>query len=152
MEYTSKGVGNAALATGIIGTTLGALDGMGGLAGLFGNRRPPVDPGDKPVTRYEMDLIKESLGKDTEISLLKSQQYTDKVNAGVQGQIAAQNAWNAAQAVNIQNIQGLLDRLVQPCIPNGALNPGYGIAQVFPPAPPIIPTASSTTITTGTGG
>ena len=36
MEYTSRGVGNAALATGIIGTTLGALDGMGGLAGMLG--------------------------------------------------------------------------------------------------------------------
>ena len=29
MEYTSKGVGNAALATGIIGTSLGALSSAG---------------------------------------------------------------------------------------------------------------------------
>lgn len=35
-EYTSVGVGNAGLATGIIGTSLGVLNGMGGLAGLFG--------------------------------------------------------------------------------------------------------------------
>lgn len=77
MEYTSRGVGNAALATGIIGTTLGALDGMGGLAGMFGNRRPPADSGDRPVTRYEMGLIRESIGKDNEITLLKAQQYAD---------------------------------------------------------------------------
>lgn len=92
MEYTSRGVGNAALATGIIGTTLGALDGMGGLAGLFGNRRPPIDPGDRPVTRYEMDLIRDAISKDNEIALLKANKYTDQVNAGIQGQIAAQNA------------------------------------------------------------
>ena len=30
MEYASKGIANAGLATGIIGTTLGALDAMGG--------------------------------------------------------------------------------------------------------------------------
>jgi len=30
MEYASKGVGTAALTTGIIGTTLGALDDVGG--------------------------------------------------------------------------------------------------------------------------
>lgn len=50
MEYTSKGVGNAALATGIIGTSLGALTGAGGLAGILGlgPRGPvgPMDPGD----------------------------------------------------------------------------------------------------------
>lgn len=131
MEYTSRGVGNAALATGIIGTTLGALDGMGGLAGMFGNRRPPVDPGDRPVTRYEMGLIRESIGKDNEITLLKAQQYVDQINVGVQGQIAAQNAWNAAQAVNIQNIQALLGQVVKPFVPNSALAPGYGPVDVI---------------------
>ena len=30
MEYASKGVGTAALTTGIIGTTLGAFDDVGG--------------------------------------------------------------------------------------------------------------------------
>ena len=148
MEYASKAVGNAGLVTGIIGTTLGALDGLGGLTGVLGNR----DPNDKPVTRYEMGLIKESLSKDTEIAQLKAQQYADHINAGVQAQIAGQNAWNAAQAVNIQNMQNLLNRLVQPCIPNTALNPGYGLAQVFPAFPPVPPaTVTSTTTQTGTG-
>ena len=144
MEYASKAVGNAGLVTGIIGTTLGALDGLGGLTGVLGNR----DPGDKPVTRYEMSLIKESLGKDNEIAMLKAQKYTDQVNAGVQAQIAGQNAWNAAQMVNIQNMQNMLNRLVQPCIPNGALNPGYGQAVVFPAFPPTPPVQTVTTPTT----
>ena len=141
MEYTSRGVGNAALATGIIGTTLGALDGMGGLAGLFGNRRPPIDPGDRPVTRYEMGLIRDAISKDNEIALLKANKYTDQVNAGIQGQIAAQNAWNAAQTVNIQNIQNILGQVVKPFVPNYALSPGYGFAQVS--AAPEVATASS---------
>lgn len=141
MEYTSRGVGNAALATGIIGTTLGALDGMGGLAGVFGNRRPPIDPGDRPVTRYEMDLIRDAISKDNEIALLKANKYTDQMNAGIQGQIAAQNAWNAAQTVNIQNIQNILGQVVKPFVPNCALSPGYGFAQVA--AAPATATASS---------
>lgn len=148
MEYASKGVGNAALTTGIIGTALGAIDGMGGIASLLGNR-VPADPEDRPVTRYEMGLIKESLSKDNEIALLKAQQYTDRINAGVQAQIGAQNAWNSAQAVNIQNIQMLLGKLVQPCIPNGALNPGYGLAEVFPVYPPNVATPATTTTTSG---
>lgn len=126
MEYTSKGVGNAALTTGIIGTTLGVLDGMGGIAGLLGDRKPPADPGDRPVTRYEMGLIRESISKDNEITLLKAQQYTDGINAAVQGQIAGQNAWNAAQAVNIQNIQTMLGQICKPFVPNYVLAPGYG--------------------------
>lgn len=149
MEYTSKGVGNAALATGIIGTTLGALDGMGGLAGLLGDRRPPMNPEDRPVTRYEMGLIRDAISKDSEIALLKAQQYADQINVGVQAQIAGQNAWNAAQMVNIQNIQNLLGKLVQPCIPNSSLTPGYGQAQVFPVIPDIVQPAATTSGTNG---
>lgn len=156
MEYASRGVGNAALTTGIIGTALGVIDGMGGIAGVLGgDRKPPMAPEDRPVSRYELGLVRESIGKDNEIALLKAKQYTDQVNAGVQAQIAGQNAWNAAQMVNIQNIQNLLNRLVQPCIPNGALNPGYGQAAVFPafpPTPPVHTTPTPTTTQTTAGG
>ena len=155
MEYASRGVGNAALTTGIIGTALGVVDGMGGLAGLFGDRRAPLAPEDKPVSRYELGLVRESIGKDNEITLLKAQQYTDQVNAGIQAQIAGQNAWNAAQAVNIQNMQNLLNKLVQPCIPNAALNPGYGQAVVFPafpPAPPVQTAPATTSAQSTTNG
>lgn len=131
MEYASKGVATAGLTTGIIGTTLGALDAMGGIGALLGGGRQ-VSEGDRPVTRYEMGLIKEGLAKDNEITLLKAQQYTDKAAMGIQGQIAAQNAWNAAQGVNIQNIQAQLAQVVKPFVPNYALAPGYGFAQVFP--------------------
>ena len=73
-EYASNAKGNAALTTGIIGTALGginAIGGLGALGGLFGNNRQqqaapvpppppfapfPPEPGDRPVTRYEMGL------------------------------------------------------------------------------------------------
>ena len=77
-EYASNAKGNAALTTGIIGTALGginALGGLGAIGGLFGNNNKqqpvvvpppppfpppfgpfPPEPGDRPVTRYEMGL------------------------------------------------------------------------------------------------
>lgn len=75
-EYASNSKGNAALTTGIIGTALGginALGGIGALSGIFGGNRQqapvqappppfppfgpfPPEPGDRPVTRYEMGL------------------------------------------------------------------------------------------------
>lgn len=146
MEYASKGVGTAALTTGIIGTTLGALEGVGGISGLLGNKN--ISEGDRPVTRYEMGLIKESIAKDNKITLLKAQQYTDQTAMGIQGQIANQNAWNAAQMVNIQNLQYQLGQVVKPFVPNYALAPGYGMADVrpmppFPPVTPVVPPATS---------
>ena len=150
MEYASKGVGTAALTTGIIGTTLGALEGVGGISGLLGNKN--MSEGDRPVTRYEMGLIKESIAKDNEITLLKAQQYTDQTAMGIQGQIANQNAWNAAQMVNIQNLQYQLGQVVKPFVPNYALAPGYGMAEVrpMPPFPPIPPVTSPATNSGGT--
>ena len=149
MEYASKGVGTAALTTGIIGTTLGALEGVGGISGLLGNRN--MSEGDKPVTRYEMGLIKESIAKDNEITLLKAQKYTDQAAMGIQGQIANQNAWNAAQMVNIQNLQYQLGQVVKPFVPNYALAPGYGMAEVRP-MPPFTPISPVTSQVTSSGG
>lgn len=90
-EYASNGKGNAALTTGIIGTSLGAIASMGGLAGLLGIRpNTPTDPGDRPVTRYEMNLIQEN-------TLLKANQYSDNRANGLQQQMNAQAVWNATQ-------------------------------------------------------
>lgn len=121
MEYTSRAVGNAALATGIIGTSLGALSGAGGLAGLFGfGPRPlPIDPGDKPVTRYEMGLYKEISEKNDEIVLLKANQYSDNKDDGLQAQISQQAVWNAGAtatmgclAQQIQQLQGITKLMI----------------------------------------
>lgn len=141
MEYTSRAVGNAALTTGIIGTSLGALSGAGGLAGLFGlgPRPAPADPGDKPVTRYEMGLYKEISEKNDEIVLLKANQYSDNKDAGLQAQISQQAVWNATAgatmgclAQQIQQLQGMTKLM----IPNSSVAPGWGAVTVEPtPAP-----------------
>ena len=98
VQYATNGKANAALTTGIIGTSLGAIASMGGLAGLLGVApQQNSDPNEKPVTRYEMSLIREALAKDAEISALKGQIYTDNKIAGVQAEISAQAVWNATQ-------------------------------------------------------
>lgn len=141
MEYTSRAVGNAALTTGIIGTSLGALSGAGGLAGLFGlgPRPAPADPGDKPVTRYEMGLFKEIADKNDEIVLLKANQYADNKDAGLQAQISEQAVWNATAGATMgclaQQIQQL-QSITKLMIPNNNVAPGWGAVTVEPtPAP-----------------
>ena len=54
MNYASKGVANAGLTKGIIGTALGGLTALGGQGGLFGGVRcANNDPQSMPVSRYE---------------------------------------------------------------------------------------------------
>lgn len=159
MEYASKAVGNAALATGIIGTALGVIDGAGGLAGLFNrNSQPPLDDGDRPITRHDMELYQQINSKDNQITLLTAQKYTDNVSAGLQQQISMQNVWNATQTANIQCIQGQvaqLQSLTQLVVPNQNVSPGWGNVQVvpvppFPPFPVPVTTAQDTNTTAAT--
>ena len=140
MEYASKAVGTAGLSLGIIGTSLGALAGAGGLAGLLGIRpNQGGDPGDRPVTRYEMSLIAEN-------NQLKAQQYTDMRANGLQQQISQQAVWNATQegVMRCQAQQlAQLYSLTQLTIPNGNVTPGWGPV-VVAPAPPVVPSTDVT--------
>lgn len=141
MEYASRAVGNAGLTTGIIGTALGAMTGAGGLAGLLGFNPPrgPQDPGDKPVTRYEMGLIQQINDRDNEIVLLKANQYADNKDDGLQAQINQQAVWTAGATATM----GFMTQQIQ------AL---YGITKLMIPesaiSPPI-PTVSASTTTNG---
>lgn len=101
--YATQGKANAALTTGIIGTSLGAIASMGGLAGLLGlnPQNQNTDPNEKPVTRYEMGLIQEN-------TLLKSNQYADRKADALQMQIGQQAVWNATQ----QGVMALLQNQV----------------------------------------
>jgi len=105
MEYASVGKGNAALTTGIIGTVLGGIASAGGIGSLLGLGKTNESEGDRPVTRYEMSLMQAISEKNTEIAMLKAQQYTDGAMNGVQAQIAQQNTWNAVQQANFQTLQ-----------------------------------------------
>ena len=139
MEYASKAVGTAGLSLGIIGTSLGALAGAGGLAGLLGLKPNGGDPGDRPVTRYEMGLISEN-------NQLKAQQYTDMRANGLQAQIGQQAVWNATQegVLRCQAQQlAQLYTLTQLTIPNGNVSPGWGPVEVVPVAPIVAPAVAA---------
>lgn len=81
---------------------ISALLGNNGLLGMGG-----YTENDRPVSRYEMNLLKESMAKDSEIALLKSEQNTEIKIADVYERLItrinadqrAQADVNAAQAV-----------------------------------------------------
>jgi hypothetical protein len=76
-EFASRGVGNAGLATGIIGTSLGALAAIGGLAGMGrtieggqaqnGNGSPYVSRFDLEQAQLIASLKSENALKDATI-------------------------------------------------------------------------------------
>ena len=161
MEYTSKAVGNAALTTGIIGTALGVIDGAGGITGLFGNRRqtPPPDPGDRPVTRHEMELYQQINDRDFKIARLEGMSYTDHAAQGLQQQICQQTVWNATQTAVMQCMQGQIAQLqsmTKLVIPNSSVAPGWGGVDIYPVAPPLTVAAATSkqtdTTPTNNGG
>lgn len=147
MEYTSKAVGNAALTTGIIGTALGALTGAGGLAGVLGigPRGPqPSDPGDRPVTRYEMGLIQDINAKNDEITLLKSQQYADAKADVLQAQINQTSVWTAGATATM----GFMNQQIQQLF--GITKLGIPAGNIIEPVVP--PTAEVTSSSASTNG
>lgn len=142
MEYASNAKANTGVALGAVGTGLGVLSGAGGLAGLLGigpRNAPPPDPGDRPVTRFEMGLYKEISEKNDEIVLLKAEQYADNKDAGLQAQISQQAVWNATAGATMgclaQQIQQL-QSVTKLMIPNSNIAPSWGAVTIEPtPAP-----------------
>lgn len=157
-EYASKGVGTAGLTTGIIGTVgtaiaTGLLGGNGGLGGLFGgNQNPAASP------------IYQLAQKDTEIALLKSQQYSDnkdfamaerfsKLESRVVAIETAAPLRDKILSDSILNLQATLSRIAVPMVPNYALAPGYGpafVAPMPPPFPPVVQNGTTSTPATQT--
>lgn len=124
VQYATNGKGNLGVTLGAIGTGLGAVAGAGGLANLLGVRPGNTDPGDRPVTRHEMELYQEINAKNSEIVLLKSNQYSDALANGLQAQIGQQAVWNAAQTgvMNLlQNQVAQLFTLAKLGIPEGSI-------------------------------
>lgn len=72
MEFASKGLAGTALGFGIGGAALGLLN--GGLGGILGTGSGE----NAPVSRYDMNLIRDNMAKDGEIALLKADKYTDQ--------------------------------------------------------------------------
>ena len=119
-EFASKGIAGAGLGTGIAGLALGVLN--GGLGNLFGGVNAMVPSENQYITRYEMEMEDKLMGKDSEISLLKSEKYTDEKIvdvyerlsgriAGVEQQIAAQAVYNATNTATLSCIQNQIAQL-----------------------------------------
>ena len=153
MNVTGQGQGSLNTVLGAVGAAgaLGILNGNG--MGLFGGNRPPMPEGDRPVTRYEMSLIRESMGKDSEIAQLKARAYTDeRVNAAerrqcdINTQQAVYNATNTAAIQCLQQQISLLQGMTKVVIPNSNIAPGWGAVNIEPVS---VPTVSQTTQSSG---
>lgn len=162
MEYASKGIANAGLATGIIGTTLGVINGGLGMLGNVGGLQCHQQCSENnPINRYEATLMQELSVKESENALLRADKYTDQkiVEAykDLQGQIKdlsaevrankeEQSAINMQQAVyngtnttaisciqqSIAALQNCCNAITKVVVPNSAICPGWGNVNVTP--------------------
>lgn len=130
VEYASKGKGNAALTTGIIGT---AGYGLNLLSNLMGNNcaNRTGCGHDDSVNRYELNMQNEITNRDMEIAYLRSRdasktddlemfKYFDGRIKSIETQVAQQAVVNAQITANIscmQNTLNVLSGLTKTTIP-----------------------------------
>lgn len=147
MEYSSNAKGNLGVTLGAVGTGLGLLDGGASLLGrMLGNGSGMGgSPEDRPVTRYEMGLIQNTINEKIDNSYLRGQLDTSAKFEGVQRQFADQLAFNATVSANVgavaqqtAELRNNFDRLTRVFVPNENIAPGWGFANVQP-APPLPP-------------
>ena len=147
-EFATRGVGNAGLTTGIIGTALGVLN--GGIPGLWnGNNCMSGYNGcseNSLVNRYELGLNQEIANKDAQIALrdaniyndqklLEVYKYFDGKVEGINQRLCEQAVWNATQSANINCMAGqiaALNGLTKLVVPNTSVCPGWGNVTVTP--------------------
>lgn len=153
MEYAKKGVANAGLTTGIIGTALGVLNGGLGNLGMLGNGGCHEN---QPVSRYEVGLLQELAKKDSEIALrdaniyndqktLELYQYVDGRLRGIEGQIAQQAVFNqkTLDDVALVNERLCCESKERKCADNSIVN--YANATFYPKLIADITTGTTTT-------
>lgn len=123
VEYAKKGLANAGLTTGIIGTALGVLNSGAGVLGAANGMRTNgacVCSEDHLINRYELGLQQSNASKDSEIALLKANIYNDQKGLEMykyvdgrfrefEAQIAAQAVQNQATKDSFQLIQERLE-------------------------------------------
>lgn len=122
-EFASNGKGNAALTTGIIGTSLGGLMALGnGLLNGGGLVRNGCCNEDHFVNRYEAQKNQEIATLEMENALLKAEKHTDQKSLEmykyVDGRfrefeqaIAQQAVYNATNTSTIACLQGQVSQL-----------------------------------------
>ena len=148
-EFSSRGVGAAGLTTGIIGTSLGALN-SGILGNLFGGGNCNGGGGaNAPVNRYEMELQQKIAALESGIALrdaniyndgkvLELYRYVDGKLEAVNAKLAEQAVFNAASTAAQNCMAGQIAQLfglTKLVIPNGSVCPGWGNVNVTPEAP-----------------
>lgn len=151
-EFASRGVGAAGLTTGIIGTSLGALNG-GFLGNLFGTNNHGCGE-NTCVNRYELGLEQKIGSLESAIALRDANIYNDgkmlelykyidgKVEC-INSKIADQAVYNATNTATVSCLAGQVNALLgltKLVIPNGSVCPGWGNVTVAP--------ATTTTATT----
>lgn len=168
MIPASRGVANAGLTTGVIGTALGALNALAGLGGAAVAGTVVRDSDEHFVNRYEMNLVRELQNKDTALAISESEKYTDKkmvevynaLNAqdkAIRADVAAnyrefrdftdqQSTYNGVNTATLGCMQNQINQLMSLTamrIPNTSICPGWGAVDVKP---------VTTTTTPATGG
>lgn len=151
-EFASRGVGNAALATGIIGSAGWLLNGGLGniLGGVMGGNCGCVPSESTPVNRYEAEKDARIAALEVEVKLRDANTYTDQklndfrnyVDAkfdGVNASLCQQAVYNATQTATIGCIQQQIAQL-------------QGLTKVIIPqdsiCPPVMPRYNSWTAPT----
>ena len=158
-EFASNAKGNAALTTGIIGTSLSAMNALGNggfgnvLGGLFGNGCG-CNGANAPVNRYELGLEGEIARLRTEVSLrdsniygdqklLEVYKYFDGKIEGINAKLCEQAVYNATQTAAMNCMGGQIAQL-------------YGLTKLIVPAtnicPAPMPEFNSWTAPTATAG
>lgn len=107
MNYASKGVANAGLTTGIVGSVLGGASALGGLVGLFGGGRcANNDPQSMPVSRYELSQEQTIADLKAQVALRDANTYNDQKSIElyryIDGRLMEISSTLAAQAVQNQ--------------------------------------------------
>ena len=168
MIPASRGVANAGLTTGVIGTALGALNALAGLGGAAVAGTVVRDSDEHFVNRYELNLVRELQNKDAALAISESEKHTEKKMVEVYNALNAQdkairaeiearyrefrdftdqqstyNGVNTATLGCMQNQINQLMSLTAMRIPNTSICPGWGAVDVKP---------VTTTTTPATGG
>lgn len=165
MEYASRGVANAGLATGIIGTTLGALSGGVGMLGGWGRNGGYGCGGfGYGMYPYELDRriddVERMADKDMAIAELQAEKVSNEHDIELYKQFrvdlnsalepiksdirelqrferdqAVYNGVNTATQTLIRSQVDELLALTKRIIPNASVVPGWGEVEITPVAP-----------------
>ena len=143
-EFASTGKANAALTTGIIGTSLGGLLALG--SNLLGGNGNCGCSENTPVSRYELGQESRIARLETEVALRDANIYSDqklsdvykdlsaRIN-GLEAGLNAQAVYNATNTATINCIQGQVAQLfglTKLVVPNTSVCPGWGNVTITP--------------------